>query len=294
MQVDVTTLPGTVTGLEELPVRGGRGAIAPQGGMRVLSVLIRDAGLSQLVGLRSRMEDPLPGNLLRAHSFRGCCHAPGAEIGRIGQNPGQHGWDAAWWLLGTDVRELIGKPGPVMNLHQEIRYLDQRVHVGQFPFQLLGRRRHFAGQRSNNELPGLKPNTVELAIAGAVGKPLEVEVERLSCFGKIADSILWHTEPEIIRGFQGGESRLRYELFVHRPEGATALNADVARAQSFSKNSQCRNLVEAAIWPSVSKDQFTDLGAEMADWHALGQSAPVRGLQGLERPDGCQQRVMFA
>lgn len=135
------------------------------------------------------MEDPLPGNLLRAHSFRGCCHALGAEIGRIGQNPSQHGRDAAWRILGTDVREPIGKPGPVVNLHQEVRHLDQRVHVGQFPLQLLGRRRYIAGQRCNDELSGLKPDSSELAIAGAIGKPLQVEVEGLTRLAKIGDCI---------------------------------------------------------------------------------------------------------
>ena len=151
--------------------------------MWMLRVPVGDAGLRELVSLRPGMEDPLPGDLLRAHSFRGCCHALGAEIGRIGQNPGQHGRDAAWRILGTNVREPIGEPGPGMHLHQEVRHLDQRVHVGQFPLQLLGGGRHVAGQRSNDELSGLKPDAFELAVAGAIGEPLEVEVERLPRLG---------------------------------------------------------------------------------------------------------------
>ena len=199
--------------------------------MRVLSMPVGDAGLGQFVRLRPGMEDPFPGNLLRAHSFRGGRHAPGAEVGRIGQYPGQHGWDAAWRFLSTDVREPIGKPSPGMNLHQEIGHLDQRVHIGQFPLQLLGSGGHVAGQRSNDELSGVKPDAFELAVAGAIGEPLEVEVERLPRLGKIGDGILRHTEPEIVRGFQGGEGWLRHQLFVHGPEGATALNPDVAGAQ---------------------------------------------------------------
>ena len=159
---------------------------------------IRNTSLRQLVGLRPGMEDPLPCNLLWAHSFRGCRHPPCPEIGRIGQYPGQHRRNAAWRILSTDVREPIGKPGPGMHLHQEIRHFDQRIHVGQFPFQLLGSGGHVAGQRSNDELSGLKPDTFELAIAGAVSEPLQVEVERLTRLGKVGDRILWHTKPEIV------------------------------------------------------------------------------------------------
>ena len=126
VQIDVAALTGTIAGLEELPVRGGRRPVAPQSGMRVLRMPVGDAGLGQLVSLRPGMEDPFPGNLLRAHSFRGRRHAPGAEVGRIGQYPGQHRRNAAWRILSTDVREPIGKPSPGMHFHQEIRHFDQR------------------------------------------------------------------------------------------------------------------------------------------------------------------------
>ena len=76
-----------------------------------------------------------------------------------------------------------------MHLHQEIGHLDQRVHVGQFPFQLLGGGRHIAGQGSDDELSSLKPDAFELAVAGAIGEPLEVEVERLTRLAEIRDGI---------------------------------------------------------------------------------------------------------
>src|SRR3712207_4520167 len=44
-----------------------------------------------------------------------------------------------------------------------------------------------------------------------------------------------HTEPEIVRCFQGGEGGLRHQLFVHGPEGATALNSNVAGSQPLPK-----------------------------------------------------------
>ena len=138
-------------------------------------MLVSDASLGQFVRLGPGMEDPLPGDFLRAHPFRGGRHAPGAEVGRIGQYPGQHGWDAAWRFLSTDVREPIGKPGPGMNLHQEIRHLDQRVHIGQFPLQLLGRGGHVAGQRSNDELSSVEPDAFELAVAGPIRERLRLK-----------------------------------------------------------------------------------------------------------------------
>jgi hypothetical protein len=61
---------------------------------------------------------------------------------------------------------------------------------------------HVAGQGSNDKLPGLKPHAFELAIASTVGKPLEVEVERLPRLAEIRDGIPRQAEPEIVRCFQ--------------------------------------------------------------------------------------------
>jgi hypothetical protein len=82
--------------------------------------------------------------------------------------PGQHRRDAAWRFLSTDVREPIGKSGPGMNLHQEIRHLDQRIHISQFPLQVFGSGGHIAGEGSNDELSSVDSDAVELAIAGTV------------------------------------------------------------------------------------------------------------------------------
>ncbi|KFG69582.1 hypothetical protein JH26_09655 [Microvirga sp. BSC39] len=135
--------------------------------MWVLGMPVGDAALRQLVGLRSHMEDPLPGDLPRSDAFRSCGHVFGTEIGGDRPFPGQHGRNALRRFLGADVREAIGNSGPGMNLHQEIRNLDQRVHVAKLPLQLLGGDRYIAGQGSDNELPRIEPNTFELAIAGA-------------------------------------------------------------------------------------------------------------------------------
>jgi hypothetical protein len=166
--------------------------------MGVLGVPVGDAGLRELVRLRSRMEDPLPGDLPRADAFRGRSHAFGTEIGGVSQNTGQHRWNALRRFLGADVREPVGKSSPIMHLHQEVRHLDQRIHVTEFPFQLLSSGRYIAGEGSDDELSGLKPDAFELAITGAIGEPLQVEVERLTCLGKVGNGILWHTEPEIV------------------------------------------------------------------------------------------------
>jgi hypothetical protein len=105
--------------------------------MGVLSVPVGDAGLSQLVGLRPRMEDPLPGDLSCADAFRYSSHACGAKVCGVGKDACQHGWNVLRWFPGADMRELIGKLGPRMNLHQAIVHLYQRVHVTELPFQLL-------------------------------------------------------------------------------------------------------------------------------------------------------------
>jgi hypothetical protein len=82
-----------------------------------------------------------------------------------------------------------------MNLHEEIGHLDQRVHVGQFPLQLLSGGWHVARQWGDDQLSGLKEYAFELAIAGAIREPLQVEVQGLPRLGKIGDGILWYTEP---------------------------------------------------------------------------------------------------
>ena len=139
----------------------------------------------------------------------------------------------------------------------------------------------------------LKPDAFELAVAGAIGEPLEIEVEGLTGLAEIGHGITLNAETEFIGCFQGGKGRLRHELFVHGPEGATALNPDVAGAQPIPKNRQCRDLVQPAIRLGVCEDQLTALGAEVADRHSLRQGTASAGIQGLERPDCGQQRVML-
>ena len=90
----------------------------------MLGVPVGDAGLRELVSLGPGMEDPLPGDLPRADAFRGRSHAFGAEVGGVGQNTGQHGWNVLRRILSSNVREAIGEPGPGMHLRQEVRHLD--------------------------------------------------------------------------------------------------------------------------------------------------------------------------
>jgi hypothetical protein len=60
---------------------------------------VGDAGLRQLVRLRLRMEDSLPGDLPRGDAFRRRSHASGTELGGVRPNAGQHRRDAVRRLL---------------------------------------------------------------------------------------------------------------------------------------------------------------------------------------------------
>ena len=199
VQIDVAARTRTIAGLEELPIRGGRGAVAPEQGMWMLSMPVGDAGLRQLVGLRPGMEDPLPGDFLRVTPFEAAAIRFAPRLVASARTPASIAGMLRRRFLGADVREAIGKPGPGMHLHQEIGHLDQRVHVGQFPFQLLGGGRHIAGQGSDDELSRLKPDAFELAIAGAIGEPLQVEVERLTSLAKIGDGITAERQARVHR-----------------------------------------------------------------------------------------------
>jgi hypothetical protein len=97
---------------------------------------------------------------------------------------------------------------------------------------------------------------LRLAIAGAISEPLEVEVEGLTSLAEIGHGIALNAETEFIGCLQSRKGRLRHQLFVHGPEGVTALNPDVSRVQPLPKGSQRRDLVQTAIRLGVGEDQL--------------------------------------
>ncbi len=93
---------------------------------------VGDTGLRGAIGFGAGMEAAHPADLMCADAFRGPRHAFRAEIGAIGKHAGQHGGNILWCISRPDMGELVGESRPFMHFPQQIGYLDQRIHVGDF------------------------------------------------------------------------------------------------------------------------------------------------------------------
>ena len=145
-------------------------------------------------------------------------HPLRSEIGRIGQNAGQHSGNIPRGIACADMCEVIGKARPLMHFSQEIRNFDQRIHLADLDVQFLDGRRNVAGGRRDDQCSSFKANTLELARTGAIGQALQIEVQHLLYFVEPSYAVTAHTKAKPILFLHRGERRSRHEVLVDRAE----------------------------------------------------------------------------
>lgn len=164
------------------------------------------------------MEGAHPTDLMRTDPLGGSRHAFRAKIGAIRQHAGEHGGDVLRRIPCPDMRELICKSSPLMHLPEKVGHFDQRIHFADFDVQLIRCGGNIARPRRYDQGSSLQPDAIELSIAHAISKALEIEVHRLPHFGEPRGAIALYAETELAFFLHGEERGLGHEVFVYRPE----------------------------------------------------------------------------
>ena len=78
--------------------------------------------------------------------------------------------------------ELINKARPIVDVSQEIRNFDQRIHLADFDVQFLDCRGNVAGGRRDDQRSAFKADPLQLSGSCPIGKAFQIEVEHVPCF----------------------------------------------------------------------------------------------------------------
>jgi hypothetical protein len=173
--------------------------------MRVKSVRIGDARLRRAIGLRPGVERAHPADLVSTDTFGRASHPLRPQVGRICQNARQHGRDIPRVVTRANVREAIRKAGPIVHFPQQVGNFNHWIHIADLCLQFLGCSGNLAGDWSDDQGPGFKPNTFELSGSCSVRQTLQVEVEHLPRFGEPSRSVTLDAQSEPILLLHRGE-----------------------------------------------------------------------------------------
>ncbi len=114
---------------------GARNVAGPeQGGERLALLGIHQSGQGSAIGVLAQMPSRRPGELAVPGDRARVGHAGQAEIGRVGQDRGEHHAGVGGRQPGLQVRERVGEPGPAVHVGQNGRDAGVR-HQGVEPLR---------------------------------------------------------------------------------------------------------------------------------------------------------------
>lgn len=293
MSVDVTALGTPTGGSEELAVRGGGRAGAPELGVRMRQMGIDDRGEGRFVGFGSDMEQPGPGDLSLADPGRGVGHALGAEIGRVAEDRREQRRGEPDRVAGAQMGEPMGEAGPGVDLGQEVGDVDLRHSVEDQPFRRLDLRlRHLGALFRDGQDAVDQADSGQLAGPDPVAQLLQLEVQLLLLLGYPGIGVARDAEPQISRLLACLKGRTRHELGFQRAKGPAALDPDAARPQAVAQHGERRDLPETPVPLAIGGDQFPDLLLQMAERHLGRQPAAIVPIKLSQEFDCRQKRIM--
>src|ERR1700677_727948 len=104
-------------------------------------------------------------------------------------------WDPDWWrrparrpesraiadhVARAQMCELVGEPGPTIDLGEQIRNVDVGQEAVELPFKRLGSVGNLAFQRRYDQCAAHEPHALKLSGASAIGELLELKIQRPS------------------------------------------------------------------------------------------------------------------
>src|ERR1700689_3977533 len=152
--------------------------------------------------------------------------------------------------------ELVGQPGPTIDLGEQIRNVDIGQEAVELPLKRLGSFWNLTFQRRHDQRAVHEPYALELSGASAIGELLELKIERPPHRVEPYRRIARHAKVQAIGVLLFGEGARRHQIFVERTISAASLDPDVAGAQPIAKCAKRRNFVEGSIRLSAGEDQL--------------------------------------
>ena len=181
-----------------------------------------------------------------------------------------------------------------MHFPQEIRDLNQRIHLRDFGIQGFGCGRYIAGKGCHDKRAILHSHTIEFPETGLPGQAFEVGVHRLPNLCQPGSAIAWNTKAELVFFLQGDKGRPRHQIFIDRSKRSTSLDPHVSPMQPVAQMRERCNLVKPPIRFSFFEDELFLGWPEMTDRHTIRQNAPALCIKQLQSRDRRQKRIVSA
>ena len=194
--VDVTQRFAAAARPEELPVRAGGGAVAPDPGQRQRPVRLDQAGECRGVAFLAHVPVVHPGELAQAVALAGLRHPAQAQVDAVREDRGEQGRPFLDGPAAALVGEAVREPGPAVHLQQQVgdpRTGQHAVGVLGGPLRL-GRR--FGLQRRDAQAGLVQHGVGQPAGLGQDSNVLHRRRERIAPGGEVTFHVLLHPDRE--------------------------------------------------------------------------------------------------